>query len=66
MSIHFFFSGNNYIITLLQGGMQNITERHTNKQNVLELNFEGGAFYLLKITQRLSGEKRMGFDRVVT
>lgn len=27
----FFFSGNNYIITLLQGGMQNITERHTNK-----------------------------------
>lgn len=62
----FFFSGNNYIITLLQGGMQNITERHTNKQNVLELNFEGGAFYLLKITQRLSGEKRMGFDRVVT
>lgn len=62
----FFFSGSNYIITLLQGGMQNITERHTNKQNVLELNFEGGAFYLLKITQRLSGEKRMGFDRVVT
>lgn len=38
------FSGNNYIITLLQEGAQNIAVRQANKQNVIELNFEGGAF----------------------
>lgn len=38
------FSGNNYIITLLQAGAHNIAERQTNEQNVIELNFEGGSF----------------------